>query len=133
MLSPEDIQFYVSILKGVSIADIYRLFKTAKTKSLKAGDIYIDEGTVSTKMGHIKKGLMRAYQLKPNGDEITMLLRWEGLPAGPAPQGLVVSVRLVRRADLRDAGFRNLQRISAAARRQQLAQRALQYTYRLRE
>jgi len=78
MLSAEDIQFYISILKGVSIADIYQLFKTAKTKKLRAGDIYIDEGTISTKMGHIKKGLMRAYQLKPNGDEITMLLRWEG-------------------------------------------------------
>lgn len=77
MLNQEDIEFYVSILKGVNIVDIYRLFKTAKTKKLKAGDIYIDEGTFSTKMGHLKKGLMRAYQLKPNGDEITMLLRWE--------------------------------------------------------
>jgi CRP-like cAMP-binding protein len=78
MLNQEDIQFYVSILKGVNIIDIYRLFKTAKTKKIRAGEIYIDEGTISTKMGHIKKGLMRAYQLKPNGDEITILLRWEG-------------------------------------------------------
>jgi len=51
MLSAEDIQFYISILKGVSIADIYQLFKTAKTKKLRAGDIYIDEGTISTKKG----------------------------------------------------------------------------------
>jgi CRP-like cAMP-binding protein len=77
MLSQEDIQFYISILKGVNIIDIYRLFKTAKTKKIRAGEIYIHEGTASTKMGHIKKGLMRAYQLKPNGDEITILLRWE--------------------------------------------------------
>jgi len=77
MLNQEDIQFYVSILKGVNIIDIYRLFKTAKTKKIQAGEIYIYEQSTSTKMGHIKKGLMRAYQLKANGDEITILLRWE--------------------------------------------------------
>ena len=77
MLSQEDIQFYISILKGVNVIDIYRLFKTAKTKKVRAGEIYIHENTISTKMGHIQKGLMRAYQLKDNGDELTILLRWE--------------------------------------------------------
>lgn len=77
MLSQEDLQFYISLLKGVSIADIYRVLKTAKTRKLKAGEVYIPEGSTSTKMGHIKKGLVRGYQLKPNGDEITIIIRWE--------------------------------------------------------
>jgi CRP-like cAMP-binding protein len=77
MLSQEDIQFYISILKGVNVIDIYRLFKSAKTKKIRAGEIYIHEHTISTRMGHIKKGVMRAYQLKDNGDEVTILLRWE--------------------------------------------------------
>jgi CRP-like cAMP-binding protein len=77
MLSQEDIQFYISILKGVNVIDIYRLFKTAKTKKIRAGEIYIHEQSTSTRMGHIKKGLMRAYHLKANGDDVTILLRWE--------------------------------------------------------
>ena len=77
MLSQEDLQFYISLLKGVSIADVYRLFKTAKIKKLRAGEVYIPEGSISTKMGRIKSGLIRGYQLKPNGDEITITLSWE--------------------------------------------------------
>jgi CRP-like cAMP-binding protein len=77
MLDQEDIQYYISLLKGVNVVDIYRLFKTAKTKKLRAGEVYIHEGSMSTKMGRIKSGLIRGYQLKVNGDEITITLSWE--------------------------------------------------------
>nr|WP_294796317.1 Crp/Fnr family transcriptional regulator [uncultured Mucilaginibacter sp.] len=77
MLNQEDLQFYISILKGVNIADIYRLFKTAKIKKLRAGEIYINEGSTSTKMGRIKSGLIRGYQLKPDGRDVTITLSWE--------------------------------------------------------
>ncbi|MES2425660.1 MAG: Crp/Fnr family transcriptional regulator [Bacteroidota bacterium] len=77
MLDQEDIQYYISLLKGVNVVDIYRLFKTAKTKKLRAGEVYIYEGSMSTKMGRIKSGLIRGYQLKVNGDEITITLSWE--------------------------------------------------------
>jgi CRP-like cAMP-binding protein len=77
MLAQEDIQYYISLLKGVNVADVYRLFKTAKTKKLRAGEVYISEGSISTKMGRIKSGLIRGYQLNANGDEITIILCWE--------------------------------------------------------
>jgi CRP-like cAMP-binding protein len=78
MLSQEDVQFYLSVLKGVSAVDIFRLFKAAKTKKILAGEVYIHEQSNFQKMAYIKKGLIRAYQLKGNGDEVTILLRWEG-------------------------------------------------------
>ncbi len=78
MLSQDDVQFYLSVLRGVSAADIFRLFKAAKTKKINAGEIYIHQQSNFQKMAYIKKGLIRAYQLKENGDEITILLRWEG-------------------------------------------------------
>lgn len=74
MLAQKDIQYYISLLKGVNLVDIYRLFKTAKTKKLRAGEVYIPEGSMSTKMGRIKSGPIRGYQLKANGDEITIIL-----------------------------------------------------------
>jgi len=77
MLDQKDVQFGFSILKVGSIMDIYRLFKTAKTKKIKAGEIYIHEHANWQKAAFIRKGLIRAYLLKNNGDEVTILLRWE--------------------------------------------------------
>ncbi|MBD1391890.1 Crp/Fnr family transcriptional regulator [Mucilaginibacter glaciei] len=77
MLNQEDIGFYLSVFKELDLKDIYRLFYLAKTRGIAAGEIFIDEGDVYNKLAYIKKGLIRAYYLKPNGDEMTVLLRWE--------------------------------------------------------
>lgn len=49
----------------------------AHTRQLVAGSIYIAKGAATQKLAYIKKGLIRVYRLKENGDEITLMLRWE--------------------------------------------------------
>ncbi|WP_342648310.1 Crp/Fnr family transcriptional regulator [Mucilaginibacter sp. CSA2-8R] len=77
MLSPDDIQFYLGIFKGLSLADLYELFKMAQVKRIPAGGVYIEQGATSKKLGFIRKGLIRAYRIKDNGDDVTLMLRWE--------------------------------------------------------
>ncbi|MFD1255309.1 Crp/Fnr family transcriptional regulator [Mucilaginibacter terrae] len=77
MLSNDDIKFYFSIFKGLNLADITELFKMAHTRHVPANGIYIEEGSSSKKLGLIRKGLIRAYKVKENGDDVTLILRWE--------------------------------------------------------
>lgn len=77
MLTQDDISFYLTVFKELGLSDIIDLVKLAQTKKLKAGETYIPEGANTKKLGYIKSGLVRAYALKANGDEITMMLRWE--------------------------------------------------------
>lgn len=78
MLNAEEISFYLSAFKGLDLKDIYDIIKLAHVKKLAAGDVYIDKGATHQKLGYIRKGLIRAYHLKENGDDLTLLLQWEG-------------------------------------------------------
>lgn len=77
MLTPEDIQFYLGIFKDLSFTDLYELFKMAHAKRIPAGDVYIEQGATAKKLGFIRKGLIRAHCVKDNGDNVTLMLRWE--------------------------------------------------------
>ena len=77
MLTQDDINFYLTVFKELGLSDIIDLVKLAQTRKLKAGEIYIPEGSNTKKLAYIKSGLIRAYALKENGDEITMMIRWE--------------------------------------------------------
>jgi len=77
MLNPEDINFYTKQFKGLGLTDVFELFKLAQTRKLAAGEVYIAEGSNSQRLAYIKKGLIRSYLLKENGDEITLMVRWE--------------------------------------------------------
>jgi CRP-like cAMP-binding protein len=77
MLSTEDIKFYLTLFKDLSISDLVELFGMAQTRKIPAGEIYIDEGSTYKKLALIRKGLIRVYCIKPNGDDITLMLRWE--------------------------------------------------------
>ena len=77
MLDPDKIQFYLNLFKNISLGDLLVLFKAAKTRHLAAGDIYIHEGALTSKMAYVKKGLIRSYQVDEKGDERTLILRWE--------------------------------------------------------
>lgn len=77
MLNIADINFYLSVFKGISPKDMMDLAGLAHTKELKAGDIYIQPGSASQRLAYIKAGLIRTYSLKENGDEVTLMLRWE--------------------------------------------------------
>lgn len=77
MLSPDDISFYLGIFKGLTLADLTEILKMSHIRRIPANGIYIDEGSVSKKLGLIRKGLIRAYRIKENGDDVTLMLRWE--------------------------------------------------------
>jgi len=77
MLNPEEINFYINQFKGLELTDVFELFKLSQTRKLAVGEVYIAEGSNYQKLAFIKKGLIRSYLLKENGDEITLMIRWE--------------------------------------------------------
>lgn len=77
MLEPADIAFYLSVFKDLELIDIMQLATLAKVNSLKAGEVYIKEGAISHTVAYIKSGLIRCYAIQENGDEATLMLRWE--------------------------------------------------------
>jgi len=77
MLHPDKINFYLQLFKNMRFNDLLMIIRLAKTRRLAAGDIFIGEGAVTSKIAYIKEGLVRAYQVNEKGDEITLLLRWE--------------------------------------------------------
>ncbi|BAU54078.1 Crp/Fnr family transcriptional regulator [Mucilaginibacter gotjawali] len=77
MLNAADINFYLSVFRWLDLKDMMDLARLAHTKELKAGEIYIQPGSTSQKLAYIKTGLIRTYSLKENGDEVTLMLRWE--------------------------------------------------------
>jgi CRP-like cAMP-binding protein len=77
MISTERLQFFTTLLKDIPIEEVAALFSNATEKCLKPGDIYIAQKQFSKKLAYIKKGVIRTYTVKENGDEATLLLRWD--------------------------------------------------------
>lgn len=77
MLDPQRIAYYLEQFKELQWNDLQALLDRAKPRQIKQGEIYIDEGASSRKLAYIRSGLIRAYARKENGDEQTLLLRWE--------------------------------------------------------
>jgi len=65
-------------LAGVLPADTAPLFALTTPVSLETNEAYIREGENSRRLAFIEEGVIRAYTIKENGDEATLLLRWEG-------------------------------------------------------
>jgi len=78
MEQQKEIDFYLSVFKDLGIADADRLIPFVKPRKIDAGEIYIQEGATGKKLAYISRGLIRTYLLKASGDEITLMLRWEG-------------------------------------------------------
>ncbi|EHQ25886.1 Crp/Fnr family transcriptional regulator [Mucilaginibacter paludis] len=77
MLNEEDINFYLGAFKELELTDIAELSALGQSRQLRAGEVYIKEGSLQSKLSYIKQGLIRAYYPKENGDEVTVMLRWE--------------------------------------------------------
>lgn len=77
MLDTEKLNYYFGIFKNLELKDLSAIFKLVKIKKLKVGEIFINQGDYYKKITYIKRGLIRAYLIKDNGDEITTLIRWE--------------------------------------------------------
>lgn len=77
MIDFEKIKMVYRLGKNLTLNDAQVLFQTAKKKSFAPGEIFIKEGGIKKELFYIRKGLVRVYKIKENGDEITTALRWE--------------------------------------------------------
>lgn len=77
MQASDKIKFYLGIFKDLSTRDIFSFLKAARTRKLAAGDIYIREGETGARLAFIRKGIIRAYHVNEQGEELTLMLRWE--------------------------------------------------------
>lgn len=68
----------ISHIKDITPVDLLQLTQLATRRELAAGAVYITEGASSRQLAFIEKGIIRTYAVKENGDEATLLLRWEG-------------------------------------------------------
>ncbi|WP_292010378.1 Crp/Fnr family transcriptional regulator [Chryseobacterium sp.] len=72
--------FFAHILKnieGLTLEEISGLSEYMNFRTIPAGENYIEEGDFDTKFFYIKKGLFRIFCLFENGEEKTILFRWE--------------------------------------------------------
>ena len=76
MLAQEKVENYLQQFQ-LTLQELMMILNTARVKELAAEEVYIAQGSTSRKLAYIQKGLVRAYHLKENGEEITVLLRWE--------------------------------------------------------
>jgi len=76
-MDPTEIGNYLHLFEDLPPQDIASLLNIAEVRSLKAGQVYIREGVISQKLALIREGMIRAYQPKGDGEEITLMLRWE--------------------------------------------------------
>lgn len=60
--------------KEISLKDAQILLKAAKSESIKKKEIIFEEGSKDTTLYFLRKGLVRMYHIKDNGDEITFNL-----------------------------------------------------------
>lgn len=68
----------LSELTGILPADATPLFAMTRPVLLEAGEAYIRAGDTSKRLAFIERGIVRAYTVKPNGEEATLFLRWDG-------------------------------------------------------
>lgn len=76
MLSEEKVERYLQQFQ-LTLPELMMILDTARVKELAADEVYIQQGSTFRKLAYIQKGLVRAYLLKENGEEVTVLLRWE--------------------------------------------------------
>ncbi|RZJ75626.1 MAG: Crp/Fnr family transcriptional regulator [Flavobacterium sp.] len=77
MLTKDRLQFFTGLLRDVPMEDVIGLFANASERHLKYGQEYIGLNEFTKKLAYIQKGIIRAYAIKSNGDEATLLLRWD--------------------------------------------------------
>lgn len=76
-MSEDSLKAFANIFYDLPIEDLIELFSKASAKKLYSGEVYINLNDENKKLAYIEKGIIRAYAFKENGDEATLLLRWE--------------------------------------------------------
>lgn len=81
-------EFVRTKLPFLSVAETLKIVAKTKVIKLAEGEVYIKEGEVNENPGYIAKGLMRAYTLKNEAEEYTVVFRKEGEFIGALPSML---------------------------------------------
>lgn len=77
MLNQEQLIEYLKLFKFLNVQDIAKLTKLARYRKLKAGEFFVELDSDKRKVAYIQKGIMRAYYMRADGEERTILFRWE--------------------------------------------------------
>lgn len=74
MIDLNKIRKIYNLGKDIGLSDIQILFKSAKMKTYSKKEFLLEQGTTSTNVFYIRKGLVRMYHVNEYGDEITFQL-----------------------------------------------------------
>ena len=74
MIDIEKLRTLYKFGKELSLQDAQDLLKNAKSASFKKKKIIFEEGSKDTQVYFLRKGLVRMYHIKENGEEITFSL-----------------------------------------------------------
>lgn len=74
---------YLQLFKEFTIDDAKFFFSLTRQRKFKPGEIYVQAGDMHKKVAHIKSGLMRAYIINEDGEEVTMFFRKEDHQIAP--------------------------------------------------
>lgn len=74
MIDIEKLRTLYKFGKELSLQDAQDLLKTAKSVSFKKKEILFEQGSKDTQIYFLRKGLVRMYHIKDNGEEITFSL-----------------------------------------------------------
>lgn len=74
MIDIEKLRTLYKFGKELSLQDAQDILKTAKSTSFKKKKIIFEEGSKDTQIYFLRKGLVRMYHIKENGEEITFSL-----------------------------------------------------------
>ena len=74
MINIEKLRSIYRFSKELSIRDAQELLKSAKSESIRKKTTLFEQGSKDTKLYYLRKGLVRMYHVKDNGEEITFNL-----------------------------------------------------------
>jgi len=77
MLHKQMIEEYAKLFPYLELEDVYKFVSLTTTRHLKAHEIYINYNSNSKKFAYVQQGMMRSYYRQDDGQEKTVLLRWE--------------------------------------------------------
>jgi CRP-like cAMP-binding protein len=77
MITNQRLLFFTNLLNDVPVEEVINLFAKASERNLRAGEEYISDNEINKKLAYIQNGIIRAYTIKQNGEDATLLLRWD--------------------------------------------------------
>lgn len=75
---PDNFTFLEHFAEHLTMDELLQLQSHAVPRPLKSGDIFVDLYSTDRRLAYIERGIIRTYAFKHNGDEATLMLRWEG-------------------------------------------------------